>query len=153
MTDGFPHKGPVLRKKSISWRLRALFIFVSKCFFKELILKPMKNHGRKTHHNDYVTKLTRSVDQNPGNPFVTLRAHTLHLAGGSQLPCTYGVIALRKRSWREQRKQRVADLLTSIDHCLFDGSNAMCVLCDITYMPLWYSLKRDVAVKNIGWST
>ena len=146
-------KGQCRGKNSISWRLRALFIFVSKWFCKELILKPMKNHGRKTHHNDYVTKLTRSVDQYPGNPFVTLRAHTLHPAGGSQLSCTYGVIALIKRPWREQRKQWVADLLTSIEHCLFDGSNAMCVLCDITHIPLWYSLKRVVAVNNIGWST
>ena len=45
----------------------------------------MKDHGRKTIHTDYVTKLTRSVDQKPGNPFVTLRAHPLHPAGGSQL--------------------------------------------------------------------
>ena len=37
----------------------------------------MNDHSRKTH-NDYVTKLTRSVDKYQGNPFVTLRANTLH---------------------------------------------------------------------------
>ena len=82
-----------------------LFLF-RKWFCKELILKSIDNHGRKTYHNDYVTKLTltRSVDQYPGNPFVTLRDHPLHPAGGSQLFCTHGVIALRKRPRREQRK-------------------------------------------------
>ena len=107
------------------------------------MLKSIDDHGRKTYHNDYVTKstLTRSVDQYPGNPFVTLRAHSLYPAGGSQLFCTYGVIALRKRPRREQRKQWVADLLTSIEHCLFDGANVMRILCVITHMPLWYSLK------------
>ena len=113
----------------------------------------MKDHGSKTYHNDYVTKLTRSVDKYQGNPFVTLRAHPLHPAGGSQLLGTYWVSALRKRPRREQRKQWVADLLTSIEHCLFDGSNVMCILWDITHMPQWYSLKRVVAVNNMGWST
>ena len=80
-----------------------LFLF-PKWFCKELILKSMDDHGRKTYHNDYVTKLTRLVDQYPGNPFVTLRAHPLHPAGGSQLFCTYGVIVLRKRPRWEQRK-------------------------------------------------
>ena len=136
----------------ISWRLHALFIFVAKWFRKDLILQPMKDHGRKTH-NDYVTKLIRSADKYPGNPFVTLRAHPSHPAGGTQLFCTYGVIALRKRPRREQRKQRVADLLTSIEHCLFNGSNVMSILCDITHTPLWYSLNRVVAVNNMGWST
>ena len=45
-----------------------------------------------------------------------------------------------------KEKQRVADLLTFIEHCLFDGANVMCILCDITHMPLWYSLKCVVAV-------
>ena len=105
VTDGFPsQRVNDVDKVSISWRLHALFIFVSKWFCKELILKSMKDHGRKTYHNGYVTKLTRSVGQYPGNPFVTLRTHPLHSAGGSQLFCTYGVIALRKRPRREQRK-------------------------------------------------
>ena len=101
------HKGPVTWKKfpfHVVFML-CLFLF-RKWFCKELILKSMDDNGRKTYHNDYVTKLTltRSVDQYPGNPFVTLRAHPLHPAGGSQLFCTYGVIALRKRPRREQRK-------------------------------------------------
>ena len=140
-------------KVSISWRLHALFIFVSKWFCKEPILKSMKDHGRKTYHNGYVTRLTRSVDRNPSNAFVTLRARPLHPAGGGQLFCTYGGIALRKRHRREQSKQRVADLLTSIEHCLLDGSNVMCILCDIKHMPQWYYLKRVVAANNMGWST
>ena len=74
----------------------------------------MKDHGRKIYHNDYVTKLTRSVDQYPGNHFVTLRAYPLHPAGGSQLFCTYGVIALRKRPRREQKKLYTSWLLSSI---------------------------------------
>ena len=153
MNGGFPsQRASDAGKGSIPWRLRALYIFVSKWFCKELILKSMMDHDRKTYHNDYVTKLTRSVDQYPGNPFVTLRAHPLHPAGGSQLFCTYGVIALRKRPRREQRKQRVADLLTFIEH-LFDGSNVTCIVCDITHMQLWYSLKHVVAVNNMGWST
>ena len=113
----------------------------------------MKDHGRKNYHNDYVTKLTRSIDQYPGNPFVTLRAQPLHPTGGSQLFYTYGVIAFRKRPRREQRKQWIADLLTSIEHFLFDCFKVMCILCDIMHMPLWYSLKRVVAVNNMGWST
>ena len=155
VTGGFSSKrSSGAEKVSISWRLHALFIFVSKWFCKELILKSMNDHGRKTYHTDYVTKLTRSVDKYPGNPFVTfkLRAHLWHPAGGSQLLCTYWVIALRKRPRQEQRKQRVANLLTFIEHCLFDGSDVMCILCDITHMPLWYSLKRVVAVNNMGWS-
>ena len=48
-----------------------------------------------------------------------------------------------------KEKQRVADLLTSIEHCLFDGANVMRILCDITHMPLWYSLKCVVAVNNM----
>ena len=114
-----------------------LFLF-RKWFCTELILKLMDDHGRKTYHNDYVTKLTRSVDQYPGNPFVTLRAHPLHPAGGSQLFCS-----------ENKEKQRVAHLLTSIEHCLFDGANVMRILCDITHMPLWYSLKCVVAVNNM----
>ena len=105
------------------------------------------------HHNDYVTKLTTSVDQYPGNPFVTLRDHLLHPAGGSEQVCTYGVIALRKRLRREQRKQRMANLLTFIKHCLFDGSDVMCILCNITHMPLWYSSKRVTTINNMVWST
>ena len=134
---GFPsQRASDAEKVSITWRLHALFIFVAKWFCKDLILQPMKDHSRKTH-NDYVTKLTRSVDKYPVNPFVTLRAHPSHPAGGTQLFCTYGVIALRKRPRREQIKQWVADLLTSIEHCLFNGSNVMCILCDITHTPLW----------------
>ena len=153
VTGGFPsQRASDVEKVSIWWSLHALFIFVSKWFCKELILKSMKVHCRKIYHNDYVTKQTRSVYKYPGNPFVTLRAHPLHPAGGSQLFCTYEVVALRKRPRREQRKQRVADLLTSIEHCLFDGSSVMCIFCDITHMPLWYSLKRVVAVNNMGWS-
>ena len=134
-----PHKGPVTRKKFPFHDVFMLcFFFVAKWFCKDLILQPMKDHSRKTH-NDYVTKLTRSVDKYPGNPFATLRAHPSHPAGGTQLFCTYGVIALRKRPRREQRKQRVADLLSSIEHCLFNGSNVICILCDITHTPLWRS--------------
>ena len=154
MTGGFSsQRASDAEKVSISWCLHGLFIFVSKWFCMELILKYLKDHCRKTYHNDYVTKQTRPVHQYPGNPFVTLRAHTLHPAGGSQLFCTYGVIALRKRPRREQRKQRVTALLTSIKLCLFDGANVMCILCYIMHMPLCYSLKRVVAVNNMGWST
>ena len=135
VTNGFPsQRASDAEKVSISWRLHALFIFVAKWFCENLILQPMKDHSRKTH-NDYVTKLTRSAY--PGNPFVTLRAHPSHPAGGTQLFCTYGVIALRKRPRRKQRKQRVADLLTSIEHCLFNSFNVLCILCDITHTPLW----------------
>ena len=129
-----------------------LFLF-RKWFCKELILKSMDDHGKKTYHNDYVTKLTltRSVDQYPGiviplSPYApTLYTQQVVVSCSAHMEVSHW----ESDPGENKEKQRVADLLTSIEHCLFDGANVMRILCGITHMPLWYSLKCVVAVNNM----